>query len=465
MKKAEAYHNQMVKTSVPKLIIRLGIPTTISMLIVSIYNLVDTYFVGTLGVSQQGATGILFTLQSILQAIAFLLGHGSGTYIAKCLAQKDGKKASNYACGAIYLGLAGGLLLLLFGLLFLTPFMRLLGSSETILPYAKEYGMWVLISAPFLIVSLVLNNILRYEGKALFAMIGMATGSILNILGDYIFITLMGMGVFGAGLSTAISQAISLILLIVFYLLFAQTSFHPKYLSFSPRLYWEICKAGFPSLLRQGLASISGGILNNLTKPFGDAAVAAISVVNRYSNLLMCVGIGIGQGLQPVAAYNYSCEEYGRMRKGVFFTSAFATGVVATISIVTLFIPSQIVSAFNANAEVIALGTPALRYAAIALIVLPISNVTNMSLQAVRKAFLASLLSALRNGLTFIPVIYILVMGMGLGFEGIALSQPIADGLTVLISLPFLILFLVELNRKEKAKTLQKADIPNENGD
>lgn len=456
MNKEEAYHKKMVGTNIAALVIRLGIPTTVSMLITNIYNLVDTYFVGTLGVAQQGATGILFTLQAIIQAFAFMLGHGSGTNAAKFLATKDNKSASTYVANAFYLGFAIGIILMAFGLIFLEPFMLLLGSSDTILPYAKEYGFWVLISGPFLVASLILNNNLRYEGKALFAMIGIAAGAFLNILGDYIFITVMGLGVYGAGMSTAISQIISFFLLLFFYLKYAQPSLHWKHVVFKFSLFVAIFKAGLPSLFRQGLTSISGGVLNNLTKPLGDAAVAAISVVNRYSNFVMCVGMGIGQGLQPVAAYNYATEHYDRVRKGVIFTVAFSTGVVLVLSIITLCMPSIIISWFNTDAEVIEKGTQALRYMSVALILTPLSMVMNMVLQAVRKSGIASFLSALRSGLAFVPVIFLLVYGFNLGFTGIALSQPVADVITFLISLPFFIWFVRELSAREKAKIEEK---------
>ena len=449
MDKDAAYHKQMVETKIWKLILRLGLPTTVSMLITNIYNLVDTYFVGTLGVSQQGATGILFTLQAIIQAFAFMLGHGSGTHVAKNLAIGDKKEASRYVSTAFYLGLAVGGILLTFGIIFLEPFMIALGSSETILPYAKDYGFWVLVSAPFFIVSLILNNNLRYEGKAFFAMIGIAAGAGLNVLGDFIFIRLMDMGVYGAGLSTAISQFVSFVLLLIFYLRFAQTTLHFKNVTFRLSLYLDVFKAGLPSLLRQGLASISGGILNNITKPFGDAAVAAISVVNRYSNFIMCVGLGIGQGLQPVAAYNYAVKQYPRVRQGTIFTIAFSSIVVAILSTITLFIPEAIVRIFNQDEEVLRLGVPALRFAAISLYFTPVSVVSSMLFQSVRKSLVASILSALRSGLAFIPTIFILVYGMNLAFTGVALSQPVSDILTCLITIPFLILFLRELRLNE----------------
>ncbi len=447
MERSQAHHRMMTETRVSSLIIRLGIPTTISMLITSIYNLVDTYFVGTLGVSQQGATGVLFTLQAIIQAFAFMLGHGSGTHVAKYLATGEEKKASSYVSSAFFLGLAIGLILLTFGLIFLEPFMYALGSSETILPYAKEYGMWVLISAPFLIASLILNNNLRYEGKAFYAMIGIGAGGLLNILGDYIFINVMTLGVFGAGMSTAISQFISFVLLLVFYIRVAQTKIKVKSISREPKMYLNIAKAGFPSLLRQGLASISGGVLNNVAKPFGDAAVAAMSVVNRVSNFVLCVGLGIGQGLQPVAAYNYAVKRYDRVQKGIVFTVLFGLVVVVVLSTVILFIPEAVVSVFNDDKEVISLGTIAMRYAAVGLLFTPVSTVSNMVLQSVQKSASSSFLATLRNGLAFIPTIFVLVYGFGLGFNGIALAQPVADAITGAISLPFLILFLLRLKK------------------
>ena len=451
MDRGEAYHKKMTATPVASLIVRLGIPTTVSMLITNVYNLVDTYFVGTLGVSQQGATGVLFTLQAILQAFAFLLGHGSGTHVARCLAEKDGKKASAYVSSAFFLGLVIGVVLLVFGLIFLEPFMVGLGSSDTILPYAKEYGLWVLLSAPFLIASLILNNNLRYEGKALFAMIGIAAGALLNILGDFLFITVGGLGVFGAGMSTGISQFISFGLLLFFYLRFAQTRIRIRSVSFEGRLYWNIARTGFPSLIRQGLASISGGVLNNLTKPFGDAAVAAMSIVNRVSNFVLCVGLGIGQGLQPVAAYNYAVKRYDRVAKGIRFTILFGTGVVFLLSTFCFFFPEAIVGAFNSDPEVLEKGSMAMRYASLGLLFTPVAIVSNMTLQSIQKSASSSFLSALRNGLAFIPVIFLLVFAFGLGFPGIALSQPIADVITFLISFPYIVVFLAKLRKTPSA--------------
>lgn len=309
MTNADRHYKKMTETPVARLILNLGIPTTISMLITNIYNMADTYFVGTQGESAQAATGVLFTVQAIMQGIAFMLGHGGGTFIARSLADKNTREATKYISSAFFVGGILGLIITILGLTFLEPLVLFLGSTETILPHAKDYGVWILLAAPFIICSLILNNGLRYEGKAFYAMFGLTTGGILNILGDYILVMRLGLGVYGAGLATAASQVVSFLILLVMYLKMAQSTLSVKAISMDIKLYLAIARVGFPSLIRQGLTSVTNGLLNNVTKPFGDAAIAAMSVVNRYSNFLMCVGLGMGQGFQPVASFNYQAKK------------------------------------------------------------------------------------------------------------------------------------------------------------
>ena len=451
MNKTEAYHKKMTKESVSKIIISLGIPTTISMLITNIYNMADTYFVGGLGDSAQAATGILFTLQCIIQAIAFMLGHGSGTFVAKYLAQKNLDRASTYTTTAFIAGGIMGVGLLTIGLAFLDPFLRFLGSTETILPYAKDYGMWILIACPFLICSLVLNNVLRYEGKAFYAMFGLTTGGILNIAGDYILIRKLGLGVYGAGLATAVSQMISFVILLVLYIRFAQSRISLKFMAKEGEVYLNIFKMGLPSLIRQGLTSISNGLLNNLIKPFGDAPIAAMSIVQKYSSFVMCVGLGIGQGYQPFASFNYELKEYDRVKKGSKFLLAFGTIAVGALATLGFIFAPTIVSLFQKDAEVIAVGTPALRYASVGLWFLPISVACNMLYQSIRKAALASITATMRSGAVLIPVLLI-TSYLG-GLDGIIMAQGISDILTGLITLPFFIRFFKVTPSTAEAKS------------
>lgn len=450
MNKSEAYHKRMTEDSVSKIIISLGIPTTISMLITNIYNMADTYFVGGLGDSAQAATGILFTLQCIIQAIAFMLGHGSGTFVAKYLAQKNLDRASTYTTTAFVAGGVMGITLMGLGLSFLEPFLKFLGSTETILPYAKDYGMWILISCPFLICSLVLNNVLRYEGKAFYAMFGLTAGGILNIAGDYVLIEVFEMGVYGAGLSTAVSQMISFALLLILYLKYAQSRLSIKLMARDGEVYLNIFKMGLPSLIRQGLTSISNGLLNNLIKPFGDAPIAAMSIVQKYSSFVMCVGLGIGQGYQPFASFNYELKEYDRVKKGSKFLIVFGTLSVGALATLGFIFAPTIVSLFQKDPAVIEVGTPAMRYASIGLWFLPISVSCNMLYQSIRKAAMASFMAIMRSGAVLIPIL--LIGGTFLGLEGIIMAQGVSDVLTGIITLPFFIRFLKNTPSTAEAK-------------
>ena len=453
MTAADRHYEKMTKTPIAKLVLLLGIPTTISMLITNLYNLVDTYFVGTLGESQQGATGILFTLQCIIQAVAFMLGQGSGAFVSKCLANKDSKEASKYVSSAFFIGGFVGILLMAGGLIFLEPFMKLLGSTNTILPYAKDYGLWVLISCPFMICSLVLNNNLRFEGLSFVSMIGLGTGAIINIFGDYYFVKVLGMGVYGAGLATASSQIISFFILLIFFLTKAQSKISFKYISLKIKTYTEVCLCGLPSLIRQGLTSISSGILNNLTKVYGDVAIAAMSIVNRYSSFVLCVGLGIGQGFQPVASFNYQAKEYKRVKKSMTFTLKFGIIAVGALALIGLLMPEQVLRLFQKNSEVIKIGKYAMIAASIGTMFLPISVTTNMLYQSIRKSTIASFLALLRSGLTLIPMLFLLSALFNL--KGIQSAQPVADILTSLISLPFMIYFLFKTpNSIEEEKTV-----------
>ena len=437
---ADAYYKKMTETPVSRLIVTLGIPTTVSMLISGIYNLADTYFVGTLGESPQAATGILFTLQSIIQAIAFMLGHGSGSFVSAALAEKDIKRASKYVSTAFFTGAVIGTLLSVFGIMFLSPFMRLLGSTETILPYARDYGLCVLVSCPFMICSLILNNNLRYEGKAFYAMIGLTAGGVLNIFGDFFLIRVFPLGVLGAGISTAVSQFVSFIILLFWYNRMAQGTISLRYISRNVKTYLSIIKVGFPSFIRQGLSSVSNGILNNLAKPFGDAAIAALSVVGKYSSFIMCVGLGIGQGFQPVSSFNYQAGKYKRVKRGLVFTTFFAFAAVGILALFGIVFSGQIVRIFQKSPDVVSIGTEAIKYSSAGLIFFPLSVPVNMLYQSIRRPGVSSVLSLMRSGLIFIPVIFI--MSHFFLFRGILLSQPLADAATGLISIPFILKFL-----------------------
>ncbi len=433
-------YDKMTKTPLVKLIVSLGIPTTISMLVTSLYNMADTYFVGTLGESPQAATGILFTLQAIIQAVAFMLGQGSGTMVSKALADRNKEEASEYVSTGFFTGIFLGLAFAIFGLLFLTPLMRFLGSTETILPYAKQYGACVLFSCPLVMGSFVLNNNLRYEGKSFYSMLGLVSGGILNIFMDYVFVIIFKWGVLGAGIATVASQTISFCILLHFFMKMGESKIRFSSMSKQKDVYFTIMKVGFPALVRQGLASISGGLLNNITRPFGDAAIAAMSVANRFSHFVMCVGLGIGQGYQPVAAFNYQAKHYNRVKKGLLATMAISFCMVACLAIPSIFMAEHIVYAFQKSPAVMEVGVLPLRATCFSALFLPLSVPVNMLYQSTRQVKASTFLSMMRNGLMFIPTILITTHFWGL--LGVQISQPLSDIMTGFASIPFVVAFL-----------------------
>ena len=434
MTESQAYYDKMTRAPLARLIISLGIPTTISMLVTNIYNMVDTYFVGTLGESQQAATGILFTLQAIIQAIAFMLGQGSGSMVSKALADQDTEEASEYVSTGFFTGAALGTILMVVGLIFLTPFMRLLGSTETILPYAKQYGVCVLVMCPVVIGSFVLNNNLRYEGKAFYAMIGLVSGGVINILGDYLLIKVIPLGVLGAGIATAVSQFISFLILLYFYKKMAQGKIRLHFISKKINTYLTICRVGFPALIRQGLSSISSGLLNNLTRPYGDAAIAAMSVVNRFTAFVMCVGLGVGQGFQPVCGFNYGAKLYERVLQGFWFCVKIAFVFLLCVSTLGFIFAPDLISLFRDDPQVIAYGATALRFQCVTYPLMSWMVMSNMMTQSMGLTVPATFLAVARQGLFFIPLV--LTLPLFFDFLGVQITQSVADILTFCCAVP-----------------------------
>lgn len=438
----------MTQTPVARLVLMLGIPTTVSMLITNIYNMADSYFVSQISLSAGGATSIVFGIMSILQAFGFMFGHGAGSNISRQLGSKDIEKANKYASTGFFYALLCGMLIMSAGLIFLKQLMLLLGSTKTILPHAMDYGFWILMAAPAMTASCVLNNILRYEGKATLAMIGLTTGGILNIILDPIFIFTFEMDISGAGLATAVSQYISFaILLSVFLLKKTQSRISIFYIADDFGTLWKIIHTGLPSLARQGLNSVSTMVLNAQAKPFQDAAIAAMGYVGRTSSLIFSVGLGIGQGFQPVSAFNYGAKKYSRVRKSTYFTAVFGAAFMGVISAFCFGFAPQIISLFRNEADVIRIGSEALRIQCVFLVFLPVSVVATMLFQSIGKSLPALILSCLQSGLVFIPLCIILPRFMGI--TGIEIAQPLAYFITSLVSLPMALIFLKRLPNDE----------------
>lgn len=445
----DTQYEKMTKWPIPKLVISLGIPTTISMLVTNIYNMADTFFVSSLGNSASGAVGVVFGLMAIIQAFGFMFGHGAGSIIARKLGQHDVKSAGIYASLSVTACLVTGTVISVLGLLFMGPLMKILGSTDTILPYAKGYGVYILITAPVMMMSFALNNILRYEGKALLAMIGLIAGGFLNIICDPIFIFVFDMGIAGAGLSTALSQCVSfLILLSMFLRGKTQSKLSVHSLKENPKGIFNIMATGFPSLMRQGLNSIATMILNNLAGICGgDAAVAAMSIVNRITFFIFAVGLGIGQGFQPVASFNYGAKIYSRVKKAFYFTLGAGEVLLGVVVIFGMIFSNSLIGIFRNDPAVIEIGTLALKYQLLSLFFHPLVICSNMLFQSIGENKKATLLSMLRSGIIFVPIILLLTYFFGLW--GVQSAQAIADVLAFVVTLPMVMLFLRKLPEDE----------------
>lgn len=445
---------KMTQTPIPKLVIQLGIPTTISMLVTSVYNMADTYFIGKYGTSASGAIGVVFGLMAIIQAFGFMYGQGAGSISSRALGAKDQKLASRYSSTGFFAALFTGFLILALGLLFINPLMRLLGSTETILPYARTYAVFILIAAPFMCASCVLNNVLRFEGQALFAMVGLASGGLLNIFGDWLLMARFELGVLGAGISTAVSQSISFfILLSMFWRGKTSANLSIRNASRNLQDLFLICKTGFPSLVRQGLTSISTMLLNDRAGLYGDAAVAAMSIVNRICFFTFATALGIGQGFQPICAFNYGAKRYDRVKKAFYFTFAVGEVFLGTVALIGLQFTEPLITIFRDDPKVVEIGAAALAAQFVGQIFQPLAVCTNMLFQSVGKTGIATLLSMLRSGLFFLPIL--LILSSLFELAGVQYAQASADVLTTFAALPFAIYFLRQLQSSGSKETSQ----------
>jgi putative MATE family efflux protein len=445
MEQHDSQYRKMTQTPIGGLITSLAIPTIVSMLVSSIYNMADTYFVSKIGTSAAGAVGIVFSLMAIIQAVGFTIGMGSGSWISRLLGAHETDEASKFAASGFYLSIVFGTLLAIFGVLFIDPLMHALGATDTILPYAQDYALYILFAAPVMSASFVLNNILRAEGRAQFAMIGIATGGILNCGLDPLFIFTFKMGIAGAAIATALSQGISFVILLAVFLRGKTiTKLGIRSISKSADIYLQILKNGFPSFCRQGLASISTIALNVNAAVYGDAAVAAMSIVGKIFMFIFSVTLGIGMGYQPVLGYNYGAKIFKRVKEAFFFTLNVSCVMMTSCAIAGFITAPTLMKLFIANdVEVIRIGAKALRAQCLAMPLIPLGVMCNMTFQSIGKSWTATFLSAARQGIFFLPLILILPRLIGL--LGVQITQPLADGCTFLCCLPFILRFFREL--------------------
>ena len=437
---------RMTETSVEKLVCRMAVPTMVSMLVTALYNMADTFFVGRVGTSATGAVGIVFSLMAIIQAVGFCFGQGSGNYISRKLGERDFEEASRMAATGFLTAFGAGVVITVVGLFFLAELSLILGSTETILPHAKEYMRLILLGAPFMTSSLVLNNQLRLQGNALYAMVGIAAGAVINIGLDPLFIFTFGMGVGGAALATTISQIISFCLLLAGCKRGGNIAIRIRDFAPSAHRYWEIVRGGAPSLFRQGLACAAAIALNLAARHYGDAAVAAMSIVNRTMMFAFSALVGFGQGFQPVCGFNYGAKRYDRVLDAFWFCLKLGTATLAVLGLLGMLFAPEVIAVFRReDADVIEIGARALRLQCLAFPLLAWFTLQNMMMQNIGSFGRASGLAMARQGLFFLP--FILTLPHFFGLWGILICQPLADLCSFLLSLPLGISVIRELKR------------------
>ncbi len=451
----------MLSEPVPHLVCQMAVPTIISMLVTSFYNMADTFFVGKLNTQATAAVGVVFSVMAFIQAFGFFFGHGSGNFISRKLGAGEFEESNRMAAVGFYSAFFAGVLAGVTGIIFLTPLAKVLGSTPTILPYTKDYLRIILVGCPFMMSSLVLNNQLRFQGSASYAMVGIVTGAVLNIVLDPLLIFVCDMGVAGAALATVVSQVVSFVIL--FIMSRKGGNIRIQFKNFKPSwiLYWEMFKGGIPSLCRQGLASIAQICLNRAAGTYGgdfsDAAIAALSIVGRVSMFANSALIGFGQGFQPVCGMNYGAKQYSRVREAFRFCVKYAAVFLIVVSVAGFVFAEPLVTVFRKeDGDVIRIGTLALR---LQCLVFPLNAwivMCNMMLQSIGKAAKASLVAAARQGIFFIPLIWILPAFFGL--LGVQMCQTWSDACSFLLSLPLGVSVLREMKAQEAENAGARAD-------
>lgn len=441
-----AQFEMMTTQPLRPLILRMALPCIISMLVSTFYNMADTFFVGQLdSTAATGAVGVVFSLMGFLQAIGFFFGQGSGNCIARSLGQQDRQQAQEIAATGFFSALFLGVFISFSGLLLLQPLALLLGSTPTILPYTLVYLRIILVGAPWLLGSFVLNQQLRFQGRSTYAMVGITTGTVLNLLLDPLLILVLNWGIAGAGWATVISQCVSFFILLSGY--FRASPFPLRLRSFrwQQTILRQIFQGGLPSLIRQTLASLSIVCLNHAAFPLGDSVIAAMGIVQRISLFGISVMLGFGQGFQPVCGFNFGAGKLERAKEGFRFCIRFAFLFLTAVALAGFCFAPVLVALFRDDPKVIAVGTAALRTICFTFPLQSWVVMSNMMQQAVNRPAAATFLSLTRQGIFFIPSVLLFPLYWGL--SGLILAQPVSDLLAFLCAVPVQLHILRTLDR------------------
>ncbi len=439
----------MTKTPVPKLILSMSVPTIISMMVTAIYNTADTFFVARVSDIPQvntnaiAAVGLVFTVMAIIQAFGFFCGHGSGNFLSRMLGAGNHKEADEMASTGFAIAIILGLIFAIIGNIFVTPIAQFLGATEATMEFTKEYMRIILFGAPFMMAQFVINNQLRFQGSAVYAMVGLMCGAVMNMGLDPLLILVFRMEVRGAAIATVMGQMTSFVVLLIGTSKGENIRLSIKNVHINGYYIKEIINGGAPSLFRQGLAAISTLLLNRTAGALGgEAAIAGMSVAGRIMLMMASALIGFGQGYQPVCSFNYGAGLTGRVKEGFWFCVKYSTIFLIAVGALCFGAAGQIISFFTKDPAAISVGVAALRFLSASL---PLSGaivISNMMLQSIGKGVKASITASARNGFCFIPLI--LILPQFLGLLGVEMAQACADVLSLLVALP---MALSELRR------------------
>ena len=424
----------LTQAPVHRVIGTMAIPTIISMLLTNMYNLVDTFFVGKINTQSTAAVGIVFSVMFFIQAFSFFFGNGSGNYISRQLGAQNTKDAEVMASTGLFYTLVFSLIVMLLGWIFLEPISILLGSTPTILPYTRQYLGISLLGTPFIMGTFCINNQMRFQGFTKYSVYGAISGSIINCLLDPVFIFGFSMGVSGAAVASVIGQICGFVIMLIMSQKEGVIHYTHRRISFEGRFVKEIIAGGTPSISRQGLASVSTIALNSVAGNYGDAAIAAMSIVTRISMFIFSVIVGLGQGFQPMCGFCYGAKLYDRVKEGFWFSTKIGTFFLLFWSVVLIIFSGEVVSLFRDDPEVIAIGIPALRYQMIIFPACSFMMMANMMMQTCRKTIRANILAASRQGLFFIPLIFVLPYFYGL--FGVEICQAVSDIISLIVTIP-----------------------------
>jgi len=440
---------KMTTEPVEKLVLGLALPSIAIMLISALYNMADTYFVSALGTSEVGAVGIAFPMMTIIQVIGFFFGQGSGNYMARALGAQKTDDASHMAATGLISSFLVMAVIAVVGIIGLEPLVNGLGATQTIRPFAKDYLLFILIASPWMVAAMVLNLQLRYQGSSAIAMKGILIGGILNIFLDPLFIFVFRLGVTGAAIATMISQLVSFLVLLC-YGCTHEGNIPINFKHFSPSVsrYIEMIRGGIPNLFRQGLMSVAAIMINHFARPYGDAAIAAISISNRISFLVTSIVLGFCQGFQPVCGFNYGAKLYNRVKKSFWFCVRFGFCILSVGAVVTALFAPEIIALFRKDdLDVIAIGALGLRLQCISLPFAAIIIMASMISQTMGMAIESSMVAFSSSGGLLVPCLFILSPLWGLA--GIQAAKPVSDMVSLLIVIPVLIRILKMLHTNQ----------------